>query len=191
MPRLIDPEGRTATLVAAINYVLARDGVAGLSLRAIARESRVSTSSMLHHFDSRDRLLRIAARMTGEARLDAIDRRADREGACAFLPAPGDDEDLVNARAWLAWCELWRSEDTIGETMSRNRDHERLLLASVLGVRLRSQDLTPVVALIDGLMVSVCAPKRPLPRERARALLEAFVAQGQWSGLPGAGPELS
>jgi AcrR family transcriptional regulator len=188
VPRLIDPEGRTATLVDAINHLLARDGVTGLSLRAIARESRVSTSSMLHHFDSRDRLLRIAARMTGEARLDAIYRRADREGVGAFLPAPGDD-DLITARAWLGWCELWRSEDTIGETMSRNRDHERLLLASVLEVRPRTHDLTPIVALIDGLTVAVCAPTRPLAPQRARDVLRELVTQGPWSADPPGGRE--
>lgn len=182
MPRLIDPEGRTETLVDAINYVLARDGAAGLSLRAISRESRVSTSSMLHHFDSRDRLLNSAAWVTGKARLRAIQRRAPREGIAAFLPTPGDDDDLVTARAWLGWCELWRSEDVLERTIAEQRDRELLLLAGVLDIRVTDHDLTPLIALIDGLTIAVCAPNRPLPPARARAVLEAYVAREAWSG---------
>lgn len=184
MPRLIEPEGRTETLVDAINYVLARDGAAGLSLRAIARESRVSTSSMLHHFDSRDRLLNALAWVTGKARLRAIQRRAPCEGIAAFLPAPGDDEDLVTARAWLGWCELWRSEDILERTIAEQRDRELLLLADVLDVRVTDCDLTPLVALIDGLTLAVCAPQRPLAPARARALLEAYVAAEAWTRGP-------
>lgn len=178
MPRLINPEGRRATLVDAINTVLARDGVAGLSLRAIARESRVSTSSMLHHFDSRDRLLRMAARITGEARLDAIHRRLDQEGVCAFLPTPGDEEDLVTARAWLGWCELWHSVEHLAETVARIRDEEQCLLACALGERVGSRDLSPLSALIDGLTLAVCAPLRPMPVERAREVLAFHVVDG-------------
>src|SRR3954453_13157747 len=109
MPRLIETETRTDAVVAAVNEVLARDGAPGLSLRAIARESGVSTSSLLHHFRSREHLIRIAAHRTGRARVRAIDRRTVVDGPLAFLPAGGDD--VVDARAWLAWLELWRSED--------------------------------------------------------------------------------
>jgi AcrR family transcriptional regulator len=50
--------------------------VAGLSLRAIAQESRVSTSPMLHHFGSLERLLVVAANWTGRARLREMERRS-------------------------------------------------------------------------------------------------------------------
>ncbi|GEP34027.1 hypothetical protein NSZ01_17950 [Nocardioides szechwanensis] len=42
MPRLLDTESRTNTVVRAINDLLARDGAAGLTMRAIGRESRIS-----------------------------------------------------------------------------------------------------------------------------------------------------
>lgn len=175
MPRLIQPAGRTETLVDAINYLLARDGASALTLRMIARESRVSTSSILHHFESRERLLLVAARMTGEARIRAIEGRAWSDGVCAFLPAPNDEEDLITTRAWLGWCELWRSDEAFSTTMTRARDEELLLLAHVLGIRVGDHDLTPVGALIDGLTMAVCAPVRPLPPQRAREVLARYV----------------
>jgi AcrR family transcriptional regulator len=175
MPRLIEPESRTDTIVDAMNYLLARDGPGGLTLRAIARESRVSTSSLLHHFGDREHLVRAAARRTGRARVQALERRADREGVIAFLPAIDDAEDLLTARAWLAWCELWRVQDSLVPTIERIRDQELMILARVLGVRIGSQDLTGVVAVIDGLNVAVCAPVRPLSPARAADILTAHV----------------
>lgn len=180
MPRLIIPEGRTETLVDAINYLLSRHGAAGLSLRSIARESRVSTSSMLHHFGSRDQLLRAAALWTGRARLRVIERRSSREGAAAFLPNDDDEEDLITARAWLAWCELWRCDPAVTDTVARVREEEYRLLTQILGIRLGSRDLTPLVAMIDGLLVAVCAPSHPVAPARAREILAAHVGEG-WS----------
>ena len=176
MPRLILPEGRTETLVDAINYLLSREGASGLSLRAIARVSRVSTSSMLHHFGSRERLLCVAAHRTSQARLKVMERRAGREGAAAFLPNDDDEEDLITARAWLAWCELWRCEPALTGTLTEARDEEYLLLARILDVPVRAQSLASVMALIDGLLVAVCAPQRPLSPLHARDLLLGHLA---------------
>jgi AcrR family transcriptional regulator len=178
MPRLILPEGRTETLVDAINYLLARDGAGALSLRSIARVSRVSTSSMLHHFGSRAHLLRVAAGHTGRARLSVVERRARSEGAGAFLPADDDEEDLITAGAWLAWCELWRCEPAVTSTITDIRDREYALLGRILGVPLRAHSLVSLMALIDGLLVAVCAPERPLLPARARDILLAHV-EGQ------------
>jgi AcrR family transcriptional regulator len=175
MPRLIVPEGRTATLVNAINYLLSRDGASGLSLRAIARESRVSTSSMLHHFGSREHF-HVAAAWTGRARVQVIESRAQHEAVAAFLPQDDDEEDLITARAWLAWCELWRCESAVRAAITGIRDEEHTLLARILQVPLRTQGLVPVMALIDGLLVAVCAPDRPLSPTRARELLLGHVA---------------
>jgi len=175
MPRLIEPEGRTETVVDAMNYLLSRDGAAGLTLRSIARESRVSTGSLLHHYGSREHLVRIGANRTGRARLRAIDLGAARDGVAAFLPGVDDAEDLLTAGAWLTWLDLWRVDESLRTTIDRIRDQELMLLAQVLGVRLGSVDLTPLVALIDGLTIAVCAPTGPLAPARARELLRAHV----------------
>jgi AcrR family transcriptional regulator len=177
VPRLIVPEGRTNTVVDAMNFVLSRDGAAGLTLRTIARESRVSTSSLLHHYGSREHLIRVAAGTTGRARLREIERRAVKEGVGAFLPGEGDAEDLITARAWLGWCALWRCTDSLAGTISDIRDRELVLLAETLGVHPFRDDLTAVVALIDGLTAAVCAPVHPLSPARGREILAAQAAR--------------
>jgi AcrR family transcriptional regulator len=116
MPRLIDTDDRAGVLVAAVNHVLVMEGPAGLSLRRIAAVSGVSTSSMLHHLGSREHLLRVAAGQTAKARRWDVESRAYTEGATAFLPFTSDQ--VLDARAWLAWLELWRSEESLDAMLS-------------------------------------------------------------------------
>jgi AcrR family transcriptional regulator len=174
MPRLIDTESRTGTVVAAINDILAREGVGGLSLRSIARTSGVSTSSLLHHFDSREHLIRVGASVTGRARARRIDLRTRSEGSGAFLPRDG--EELLDERAWLAWLELWRSERSLSEVIATARLDERALLAETLDYAVAADGLGALLAVLDGLRAGLCAPVGPLPLDVSREVLGRFVA---------------
>jgi AcrR family transcriptional regulator len=173
MPRLIETNSRTDAVVAAMNDLLAREGVTALSVRSIARASGVSPSSLLHHYGSRERIMRLAAGRTGRARIRDIERRAPYDGVGAFLPA--DLDGVVDARAWLGWLELWRSEDMLVEAVGRSRREERALLAWVLDYALAREALDAVSALIDGLLGAICAPVRPLPLPVARGVLTVHV----------------
>jgi AcrR family transcriptional regulator len=166
---LIDTLTRTGTLVAAVNHLLAEGGPRAVSLRAVARESRVGASSIIHHLGSLEHLMRVSALWTGRARRDQLEWRWREEGLMAHLPQT--DDQVVDARVWLAWCEMWRAEPQVEPTVSEARDHERALLAGQLDYALPRDDLDGLVAMIDGLTVAVCRPVRPMSPTRARALL--------------------
>jgi len=87
----------------------------------------------------------------------------------------GTPDDVVDARVWLAWCELWRSHDGLELTVSEARYAERALLARRLDFRLARHELDSVVALIDGFTVATSRPVEPMPPERAAALLRVQV----------------
>jgi AcrR family transcriptional regulator len=175
MPLLINTETRTDELVLAINHLLAQHGPTGLTLRRIAGASGVHTSSMLHHYGSREHLLRVAAGRTGRARAEDLEVRLPREGVAALLPYSIDD--LPDARAWLAWQEMWRSEERLVSTIDHFRDEERFLLARALQLRFVSDDLDGIVALADGLLVALCRPQRPMSLTLARGILTRYVEQ--------------
>ena len=169
MPRLIETESRTDVVVLAMNTLLATRGTTSLTLRTIARQSGVSTSSLLQHYGSREHLLRVGAHRTGRARQQSIDRRLAWEGPLAFLPA--DEDDLLDAAAWLAWCELWRTEEGLQRTVRDARVNELGLLAHATGQRWGSDDLQRTASLVEGLVIAMCAPVEPLDAVRARTLL--------------------
>jgi AcrR family transcriptional regulator len=171
VPRLIDRDVRTTDMVVGVNRVLVARGIPGLTLRAIARESGISTGSLLQHFESRERILRIAAHRTGRTLIGAAESDSLWIGIDAFLP--GDDETRRLTRAWLAWCELWRSDPTLEQTVTDLRDRELTALAVLHEHRLGRPDLDALVALLDGLRAAVSAPVRAMPVERAREVLGA------------------
>lgn len=173
MPVLIDTESRTGTLVQAINDVLTERGPAGVTLRLIARLSGVSPSSMLHHFGSREHLLRVAAGRTGRQRIASLRVEAITDGVLAFVPR--SDDEVLDTRAWLAWLELWRCEQFLGRWIAEARADELALLARVTGYRLTRPELDAALALIDGLRVAVCAPVAPMPPHEARQILSAHL----------------
>jgi AcrR family transcriptional regulator len=169
VPRLIDPYTRTGAMVLAINSILVTEGVFGLTLRTIAREGGISTGSLLHHFGHRERVLGVAAYETGCALLGEIGWGAVGHGVETFLP--GNDEGILLTRAWLSWCELWRSEDWLTQTVGDLRARERRMLAEAHDFQVGRGDLDLLVAVVDGLRVAVCAPVRPMPPADARTLL--------------------
>jgi AcrR family transcriptional regulator len=151
--------------------MLIAEGVFGLTLRRIARESGISTGSLLHHFGQRERMLGVAAHQTGLSMLEDIRSRSLWRGVEAFVP--WDDEGVLLTRAWLSWCELRRSEDWLTQTVGDLRAREQRALADVHEFRIARADLDLVVATIDGLRVAVCAPVRPMRPAEARALLRS------------------
>lgn len=169
MPLLIDTMERTADLVRSVNHLLATGGPRALSLRRIAGTIGISPSSLIHHYGSVDHLLRVSAFHTGKARLRDLERRWPGEGLLAHLPASPDD--VVDARVWLAWCELWRSEDGLEPTVAEARDAERALLARQLDYALDRDGLDAMVALAEGLTTACCHPVGPMPVPRARTLM--------------------
>jgi AcrR family transcriptional regulator len=65
MGRHPDPERRAELLDEVVGY-LGRNGVAGVSLRPIARELGVSVNALVHHFGSKDELVVAALRRAAE-----------------------------------------------------------------------------------------------------------------------------
>ena len=169
MPLRLDTDNRTDVLARAVNDVLIDHGPAGLTLRRIARASGVSPASILHHLGSREHLLRVAAHWTRRHRLRELEAASWSDGALAFIPRSGDE--LLDARAWLAWLELWRSEEFLERTFTDARNDELNLLAALTGHQLTRPRLDAAAALVDGLLVAVCSPAAPLRLDLARQIL--------------------
>lgn len=77
MPKLIDPEARSAEIAAASMRVLERDGLAGLSVRGVADEAGIATASLRRAFPTQHALR--------EHCLDIIEKQA-RDRISALSP---------------------------------------------------------------------------------------------------------
>lgn len=97
--------------------------------------------------------------------------RSYSEQALAFLPR--DAEEVVEARVWLAWCDLWRCSEPMRETVRDARAYELGLLDTICGYEVPRPELDGLYAQIEKLTAAVCAPLDPMPLATARALLAA------------------
>jgi AcrR family transcriptional regulator len=173
MPSLLHTPSRTDTIVAGVARLIAGGGLAAVTTRAIAAETGISTASLAHHLTNRERLMSVVGYRTGRAHLSEAILRRTKEGPLAFLPQT--EEQVVATRVWLAWCELARSEPGVALGVADIEADERALFNRGLDEPLGEDDLDTAMALVRGLRAAVCAGGDPMPVERARELLTAWL----------------
>jgi len=167
MARTPDPDihaRRRAQLVDAVFRVVARDGIEGVSVRAVASEAGLSMGSLRHYFATQAELLafslgeverRMRARLAG---LEASgDPRDDLERVLHQL-VPLTPESRVEHEIWLAFAGKAVAEPTLHELNARVYDDLRALLhrlvPDVLGPgRDAELETERLYALVDGLVL--------------------------------------
>ena len=96
---------RSAILAAAV-HTLKRTGVDGFSLDVVARRAGVVKGLVLYHFESRGRLLRVAAAQLASERSAAFERALSAGAGTAGVDACWEELQRQaadgTARAWLA-----------------------------------------------------------------------------------------
>jgi AcrR family transcriptional regulator len=194
MPKIVDWDARRDEILSATWRVIARDGIARATIRAIAREARCSPGILAHYFDDKADILgaallmshrRVAARMdVGTAGLAGL--AALRVVMLEALPLDErrDLEAQIEISFWgraLGTAELRDLQHTEFEHLW-GRLHRHLAEAKDLGELAGSVDTGlathQFVVLIDGLSAQrVLYPDRVTPSrqiEMLDALLGSF-----------------
>ncbi|ALL14450.1 TetR family transcriptional regulator C-terminal domain-containing protein [Caulobacter henricii] len=179
---------RRQALVAAAETVLARDGVAGASVRAICAEAGVSPGLLRHYFDGVEALFAAAYEAVGQridAALEAAVAQAGpapRARLSAFLTAsfkpPVLDEQLL--AAWLAFWSLVKVNAVFADIHRRTYAGYRARLEDLLAAcdpsadaRLAAIGLT---AVVDGLWLELCLDPTVFTPAEAGAIAERLLA---------------
>lgn len=177
MTRVTDHESQRGAVMRAVAGLICEGGLAAASLRAVARRSRVSASQLVEGWGGRDRMLALAAGLFGQGWQEDLYRRAQLDGLGAFVPRTDDEVD--DARVWLAFCDLARNQEQMGWAIERLRLEERHMLDILTRRSLDDVTLDLLVALVDGLRHARCTPGQAFTHEAAAAVLAAFeVAHG-------------
>ncbi|MFR9727124.1 TetR/AcrR family transcriptional regulator [Streptomyces sp. MS19] len=183
-----DPDRRHRIVDAAVR-VVERDGIAGLSHRAVAAEADVPLGSTTYHFTDRDDLLTAALRRVNDAWLGWFE---------AWVGDVPPDEPPAEAAVRLL-------DDCLGPRREQTRLEYELYFAGLTRPAVRPlaarclddmaallRPLVPdehtaraVIALLDGLLIELLLTGRPHDRDRTR---EAFarLLPGTRTGSPGA-----
>lgn len=176
-----EPDQRRASLIAACARTLARHGIAGASVRAIAAEAGVSAGLIGHYFGGVDALVaatygaveaQVAAALDAAVAAAGADPRARLEAyVVASLLPPVADSELLST--WIAFWSLVRARSDIAaahdEQYGRFRARlEQLLGAAGVPVAALRRTAIAVTALVDGLWLELClSPATFAPGEAA------------------------
>jgi AcrR family transcriptional regulator len=161
---------------------IAEVGMSGLSVRTVAARAGVAIGTVQHHFPTKAAMILAAMDAISvdavQAYADASED-ADAEGrlfATVRLLVPSGPESRVS-RVWLAFAACAPTDPAVGAR------YEQMWARTERGLAERFTDAAPgasrssvddaaaeMLALLDGLAVTVLAEPQRMPGERARAI---------------------
>lgn len=165
MPATFDASLRANAICDAAVVLLDQGGTEAVTLRALARGARMSTGSILHHLECRDRVLGVTSRLVRERLTEACRPPfAATPGQVVEALFPTDPGDVQLVRAYLLLRVRAHVEpEVVGAFGHEDREEAgRLVVTSGLPVA----RVTLVAATVLGLREQVYGP-RTLAREEA------------------------
>lgn len=191
MPRVVDVDARRRELSDALWRIVRREGMGGVTVRAVAAEAGVSAGMVQHYFRTQDELIEFAmyqALQKMAERVREVDlSEPDLDSAMAAMEAviPLDDQRRAEAQVWLAMLSrrhagpsLGRQGTIIDEALLEGI---RVGLDGLVRAGLLSADRDLEVeavrlhALIDGLSLHALGDPPTVGPDEIRAALRAHL----------------
>lgn len=132
MPKVVDSEERRQEIVSAAYRILAREGLVGLSMRKLAKESGATIGLLNHWFSSKHEILEAALDLAIENELQQ--RHLSSEVSFAALEAslqsflPITESAKADLKVWQAFEELAEEDPQLQKKVVKKYDHLRELL---------------------------------------------------------------
>jgi TetR/AcrR family transcriptional repressor of bet genes len=178
-------------LIEATARCLARDGLAGTSVRQVAAEAGVSPGLVRHHFEGMQDLVAETYRVTGKQIAAILDEALTASGPSAaarlhafietsFKP-PLLDPDLL--AVWLAFWSMTRTNPEIHAIHAKVYAGYRRLLEEMIaalsrehGVAIEARQASlALTALLDGLWLEHCLDPKTFSAAEAAAIAHHWV----------------
>lgn len=106
MPKIVDHEAQREIFSQAAMRLMARDGLEGVTMRAVANEAELSYGSLFHYFDSKDDLLKHAIRQLTSSQTYRVNEYVSQFSGLKALEHLLCDDAIINESsrdAWIVW----------------------------------------------------------------------------------------
>ncbi|WFL78265.1 TetR family transcriptional regulator C-terminal domain-containing protein [Altererythrobacter arenosus] len=183
-----DPDERRQSLIEATARVLARDGAAGVSVRAICAEAGVSPGLLRHYFSGVSEAMAESYRWTGQQIAEALDRAVAAAApdprarllayvTASFRPPIASSELLAS---YVGFWSLTHSDARVAAVRAEvygdfRAGLERLLLDWRPDIADPARAAIALTALIDGLWLELSLGDAPFTAAEAEALAERWM----------------
>jgi AcrR family transcriptional regulator len=182
MPRVADKQERREQVVDAAFRVIARDGLGGTSMRAVAQEAGCTIGLINHWFSSRDDLVEATFDRAIQGELErateiAADPSSYIDAASQFLPV--DQHRRDEARVWIAFYAMVLSgPDHAERRTARCAAVRRVMVGGLCAFKPlpACHDIVDrVFVLVDGIAINALLDPKRWTRARQRAVLREGV----------------
>jgi AcrR family transcriptional regulator len=191
MGRSVDHDERRQIFAAAALRVIMREGIAGLTVREVAKEAGFTTGALTHYFHSKDQLLIEASELSAWLVRDRMERaertrpvlEAIRKVVALALPLTPERRGYW--RIWVGYWERSSYDDEVARVMRLRYDEWRDRLARMLALAQAEGEVAPdvdvqhaaqsLVALVDGIGVQVLLGLGRIPPARQRAMFDLWL----------------
>nr|WP_221382790.1 TetR family transcriptional regulator C-terminal domain-containing protein [Actinoplanes polyasparticus] len=166
MPKIVDHDARRRELAAAVGRVIARDGVADVSIRSVAAESGWSSGALRHYFATRGELLAFACEQVIDQVTERIRAMPVPDGVRAGVRAilletmPVDERRRAESTIAFSFLALGLGDPALArvQRLHFTRMYELCLsLAAHLTPAHAGTTARRLHALVDGVTVHVLA----------------------------------
>jgi len=106
MPKIVDHDAQRLTFADAAMRLIARHGIEGVTMRAVAAEAGLSYGSLFHYFDSKDDLLMHAVRQLTSSQTSRVNEYESQYSGLKALEHLLCDDAIVNDASrdyWMVW----------------------------------------------------------------------------------------
>lgn len=106
MPKIVDHELQKEKFARAAMSLIARHGLEGVTMRAVATEAGLSYGSLFHYFESKDALLMHAVRYCTSLQSQRVNEYSSRYNGLKALEHLLCDDVIINDSsrdAWMVW----------------------------------------------------------------------------------------
>jgi AcrR family transcriptional regulator len=106
MPKIVDHDVQRETFAEAAMRLIARHGLEGVTMRAVAAESGLSYGSLFHYFDSKEQLLMHAVRTSIDQQTRRINEYSSQYAGLEALEHLLCDDAVTSESSrdsWLVW----------------------------------------------------------------------------------------
>lgn len=106
MPKIVDHEAQRVKFAEAAMNLIARHGLEGVTMRAVAAEAGLSYGSLFHYFGSKDELLMHAVRYSTSLQTRRVNEYTNRYSGLKALEQLLCDDAIINESSRDAW-RVW------------------------------------------------------------------------------------
>jgi len=192
MPKKVDHEARREDFAAAAYRVIQSRGLAGATVREVAREAGFTTGALVHYVKSKDELLLAAAEYSAKVirkRMVTPERAAPGAKALRdvmYLSLPLDADSRGNWNVWLGFWERATQNADVRAMMQNRYTEWNNRLVRIIEAGQEAGELPRdvdahraaqgAVALVDGIGVQVALAGRKVTARHQRQLVNDWIS---------------